>query len=226
MKRKRADRTGEVHNYLTVEALHAIKHGNGNSIWRCRCRCGKTVIIVDSDFVSGRTKSCGCRGEANRLKAVTKHGAARYKSTNGGRVTKTYTCWLSMKQRCYDPKVRHFRRYGGRGITVCDRWLHSFANFLEDMGEQPPGMEIDRRDNDGIYEPQNCHWVTQKQQASNRSTSLRITYGGKTQCASEWASETGFGRQMISQRFHKGWTPHQILTTPRFQRRMAEAPQK
>ena len=91
-----------------------------------------------------------------------------------------------MFQRCDNPKCKSYPRYGGRGIEICDRW-YDFANFIEDMGERPPGTSLDRIDNDGNYEPGNCRWATPKEQAQNMSTNINITIGGQTKCLAEWA---------------------------------------
>src|SRR5690242_18611490 len=97
--------------------------------------------------------------------AQRSHGMTRLPD---GRRRPTYTVWQQMKRRCTSPKVAEFHRYGGRGIKVCERWL-TFANFLADMGERPPGTTLDRKDNDGHYEPSNCRWVSREANARNRS---------------------------------------------------------
>lgn len=99
-----------------------------------------------------------------------------------------YCSWSSMKSRCCNPKDKDYHKYGRRGIIVCERWLNSFHDFLEDMGPRPgKGYSIERRDNDGNYCPKNCYWGTDKQQARNRRSSLKITYCGETKCLAEWA---------------------------------------
>lgn len=124
-------------------------------MYLCQCDCGKTHISARTFLRRGDTKSCGCA----RWKA--KHGHNRM----GGR-SATYQTWHGMLQRCTNPNVSRYRRYGGRGIAVCDRW-RIFGNFLEDMGERPHGKTLDRIDNDGNYEPMNCRWATPKEQSAN-----------------------------------------------------------
>jgi len=122
------------------------------------CDCGNHNIVLHSNLRNGTTKSCGCiRRQCARDKFKT-HGKTK---------SKTYSSWASMKTRCTNPLVHQFRLYGGIGITVCERW-NSFENFLEDMGERPNGMSIDRIDSNGNYEPSNCKWSTQSEQAKNR----------------------------------------------------------
>jgi hypothetical protein len=111
------------------------------------------------------------------------HGHAKH-----GAKSLTYRAWEGMRKRCMNPRAKNYDRYGGRGIRVCARW-DDFANFLADMGEQPAGKQIERRDNDGNYEPNNCCWATKKEQAQNRSTSRPVTYLGRTQTLMEWCEE-------------------------------------
>lgn len=123
----------------------------------CRCDCGTIKVVALSAIRAGETKSCGCHRRA--LKPRLRHGG----KVNGAE-TRTYNSWRCMKARCYNPKDPYYHRYGARGICVSDRWLHSFENFVADMGERPPGMTIDRINNDGDYEPSNCKWSTPAEQ--------------------------------------------------------------
>lgn len=114
----------------------------------------------------------------------------------------TYECWTNMKTRCFNPAYKHFDRYGGRGITMCARWL-SFENFLDDMGPKPDGLTIERRDNDGNYEPSNCYWATRREQSLNRKTSHFATVDGVSLCAHDWAKWLGVSLNAFHTRVRK-----------------------
>lgn len=129
-----------------------------------------------------------------------------------GSDTATYQSWASMKTRCYNPKNKSYEHYGGRGITVCDRWL-KFENFLEDMGERPGGMSIDRVDTSLGYYPENCRWATQKQQQRNRSDNWLIEYNGQKRCLSEWSELLGINRHTLTRRL-KSWSVERAFTAP------------
>jgi hypothetical protein len=122
-----------------------------------------------------------------------------------------------MRERCFDPSVRQYPNYGGRGIVVCDRWRYSFENFKADMG-QPPTREhsVDRIDNDGNYEPGNCRWATTLEQSRNKRTNVVITAFGETKIVTDWMKDPRckIGRFAVDRRLKKGWTPEEALTCP------------
>jgi hypothetical protein len=126
--------------------------------------------------------------------------------------TSTYNSWVGMKQRCLNPKNPKFSIYGNRGISVCDRWLKSFENFLEDMGNAPDRMSIERIDNNGNYEPKNCKWATNKEQSNNRRSNKLITYKGETLGVCEWSKRLGAGISLVTYRLKQGWNPISAIT--------------
>lgn len=124
----------------------------------------------------------------------------------------TYITWQRMKQRCQCPSASDFKHYGGRGIRVCERW-QTFDNFAADMGQRPDGMQLDRIDNSGHYEPVNCRWVTKQANARNRRSNVVLTVDGVTMTAVEWGEKTGLGETILS-RLSRGWTPERAVKTP------------
>ena len=127
-------------------------------VWLCRCDCGKNTEVIGNYLTSGHTRSCGCL----RARPII-HGHSLKKNRSP-----TYTSWIDMRHRCYNQLDIGFMKYGGRGIKICDRWKDNFKNFLEDMGERPPGKTLDRKDNNLGYYKWNCRWATKSEQAYNR----------------------------------------------------------
>jgi len=155
---KRNKLEGLVFGKLTVIKLD-YKDNYGHLIWLCKCSCGNITKLKSTALLNRGTKSCGCY-RIDRIKETrTTHGLSKHF---------LYPTYISMLNRCYNPKTKCYFNYGERGIKVCDRWLESFENFLEDIGEKPEGLTLDRINNDGDYEKDNCRWVTYKEQNNNR----------------------------------------------------------
>lgn len=162
--------------------------------WECICDCGKTVVVRQTNLRTGHTTSCGCsRKGVNRT-----HGMSK---------TSTSKSWEGMRQRCYNPNNNSYHRYGGRGITVCERWRESFENFLEDMGPAPEGHSIERKDNNGNYEPDNCRWANKREQSLNRRTSRLVTAHGRTLTIKEWADLCGLPYLPLYKKFRRRGFP-------------------
>jgi hypothetical protein len=127
--------------------------------------------------------------------------------------SKEYHTWIKMRARCENPNTPRFERWGGRGISVCERWKH-FENFLTDMGRQPDGTSLDRIDNDGNYGPTNCRWATRIEQANNRISNRRVEFKGEVKTVAEWARLLKFKPLTLIMRLRRGWSPYKALTGP------------
>ena len=177
----------------------------GASAWYCTCDCGETQVYARStDLRRGDSQSCGCATGALIAAANTVHGMSR---------TRVYKVWRAMHDRCYNSNNANYYLYGGRGIRVCKRWF-SFDTFRTDMGERGPGLSLERRNNDGMYSPQNCHWATHTEQGNNKRTNVRIQVGGRVQTIAQWARETEQPPLRIWQRLSRGWSAERAVSTP------------
>lgn len=171
-----------------------------HAYWLCECACGGFKVVEGRSLRSGNTRSCGCISKP--------HGMT------GKRI---YRIWKNMKSRCNwgSKDSVNFRRYQGRGITVCDEWkvFEVFLQWALDNGYQDD-LTIDRIDNDGSYSPNNCRWVTRQRQSNNMSSNHYITYNGKSQTIADWARELKIKSDTLSKRIRIGWTEEKALTTP------------
>lgn len=192
-----------VYGMLTV-IWRAGRDKHGVTTWLCWCECGHTCTSPLFPLRNGRTQSCGCVRRELIGNRTRKHGKTS---------TREYHIWCGMKARCGNPKNRVYPNYGGRGITVCDRWLNSFDNFIADVGYAPSeDYSIDRIDTNGNYEPGNVRWATDQEQANNTRTVTMLTAFGKTQSTTQWARETGIDRRLICQRIALGWTHERAVS--------------
>jgi len=192
---------------LTVVA-DEVKDKNNRWANLCRCACGSEKLIAAHNLRRGLSTSCGCLTLERTKETHTTHGC-----TVGGKQSSEYTSWLAMRDRCTNPNNANWSRYGGRGIKVCERWLISFENFLLDMGQKPsPNHSIERINVNGDYEPLNCTWATDAEQALNRSDSKVITAFGKSQPVKAWESEVCIKSSTIRARLARGWSAEDALS--------------
>lgn len=181
------------------------KDRRGSGLLECLCSCGRTKTFLAYNLKSGHTKSCGCASTKRLVALNTKHGL------HG---TREHNIWASMRQRCNDKNHKYWHRYGGRGITVCARW-DSFDNFLIDMGRCPSGKQLDRRDNNKGYSPENCRWVTAKEQQNNRSDTVWLEHNGKKQPLTTWAKELNLSPSLLRARMYRGWRVPKLFQPPK-----------
>ena len=182
----------------------------------CRCECGLVKEYLFYSLRSGNTRSCGCLSRDIAGDGARKHGFSG---------SSEYHIWLGMRVRCRKEEDGGDRRYGGRGITVCDRWRNSFEAFYSDMGPRPsPKHSIDRIKNDGNYELLNCRWATSKQQMRNTRVNRLIEHNGETRCLADWAEHYGLRPEILYGRLvTAGWTFEKSVGMPASKRSTARS---
>lgn len=169
-------------------------------VWLCECDCGNTKEVIGYNLIKGRTQSCGCLQRERTSAASLKHG----QSVATGN-TKEYRVWGGIKARCYNENHEHYANYGGRGIKMCPEWKDDFEQFYKDMGKCPEDKtSIDRIDNDGDYEPNNCRWATQMEQNHNTRMNVWLEHDGKRMVFNEWMRELRVSESFINDRLRKG----------------------
>ena len=181
------------------------KSPSGGKRWTFKCDCGRVVTTVLSEVVRGKSKSCGCFRHESLVASHTTHGMS---------FSPEYRSWVEMKRRCYNHKSIGWKNYGGRGITVCERWINNFKAFLDDMGLQPFGTSIDRIDSNGPYCNENCRWATAREQGSNRKSNRLLTMWGFTFTLGKWAAMYGLNKSTLLARVNRGWSLSKALTAP------------
>lgn len=213
---------GDRFGRLVVTQINTGKTKHGKWLHTCKCDCGAERTYIHGNLVRGLSQSCGCVGVERMKSGIAKtHGLS-----NGPE-------WLAhrnMLNRCYNPRNIGYPRYGGRGITVCERWRgpDGFKNFYADMGprpEGPPKHSLGRIDNDGPYAPGNCRWETYVEQGRNQSSNRLITFRGVTKTMADWARHLGCTKAVLHRRIDwAGWDVGRALTTPVQPRAKRKAP--
>lgn len=185
----------------------AGQNKDGRVIYKCLCECGKYVPILAKLLSNGATRSCGC------LKSdITKERNTKAGKAHGQAASPTYSSWRAMLRRCLIPGSPSYEHYGGRGITVCERWM-DIRNFIEDMGIRPgTRYSIDRIDCNGNYEKSNCRWATKKEQSRNRNCCHKVTLMGRTATVAEWSEISGIPDSTIYQRLAKGMPVEEVFS--------------
>lgn len=193
------DITGQKFGRLT--ALNFSHKMRDKSYWSCLCDCGKKKNIRADGLKNGNTRSCGCL----QKEKATIHGI---------RYTRLYKIWKGIKQRCYNEKSTNYKNYGGRGITICYEWKNNAEVFYDwaIANGYEEELTIDRINNDGNYEPNNCRWTTNKEQARNKRSNINIEFQGQTKCLKEWAEILGIKYRTLASRINKyGWSVEEAL---------------
>lgn len=198
------DLTGEKFGRLKVIKYNG-SNKNGRALWLCQCDCGNTKTIIASSLLNGLTISCGCYNKEHSKEIHSKHKQS---------YSKLYKVWNAMKTRCYNRNFMYYCNYGGRGIKICDEWKDfiNFYNWAIQNGYKE-GLTIDRINNDDDYKPNNCRWITRKQQNNNMRKNILIEYNGKKQTISEWANEYNLSRVALYYRLKRKWDIEKALTT-------------
>lgn len=202
---KRLELTGCVFGRLTV-IEYAGNSRAGQSLWRCRCDCGKETVVLGRNLKGGVTSSCGCLLREQSSARITARNL-----THGQTGTRLYKVRGEMRRRCENEHAQNYPLYGGRGVKVCERWL-KFEAFFEDMREgYARGLTLDRIDVNGGYCKENCRWVTAEEQAQNRRNTILIA-GVSLR---KYCRDNGISYDMAYQRTRRGWTAEDAVSLPR-----------
>lgn len=198
------DLTDRKFNRLTV--IKRIENHNNRIYYLCQCDCGNYIKVMGKNLKNNNTKSCGC---------LQKEKVGNLNKTHNLSNSRIYKLWLGIKKRCYNSKSKSYLGYGSRGIIMYDEWLNDFMSFYNwSMSNgYKEDLSIDRIDVNGNYEPNNCRWVTQKEQCNNRSNNHLINYNGETYTLSEWSNKLNINRGTLNSRINKlKWTVEKAFT--------------
>lgn len=185
---------------------------NKRSMWLCKCDCGKEKIISSKNILTNNVRSCGCLKD----KGFTKGDVVK-----GGHKNRLYKVYKSMIHRCYYPKEKAYKNYGGKGVIVCEEWLKSYPTFEKwaldngyDINAPFGKCTLDRIDVNGNYEPSNCRWVDMKAQLNNTTWNIKLTANGETLTFEEWSNKLGVNINTLRSRYRKGMSDEKIINTP------------
>lgn len=203
MPNHRLELMGQRFGMLTV-IERAESKKNGAVRWKCLCDCGNSTIVEGRELKRGKSRSCGCRKAEAMREANTTHGKTH---------TRLFSIWTGMKNRCSNVNDEHYERYGRRGITVCEEWLHDFEAFYNWAMAHgyADSLSIDRIDNDKGYSPNNCQWATPTEQANNRSTNRIVSFGGRDLTVAQWCKRLGAKINIVYARLGYGWSIEESL---------------
>lgn len=186
--------------YGMLIAIEELPKLNGMRQWRLKCDCGGERIALQKTFANGKMRSCGC----DDMHSNVKHRLSK---------TPEYRAWINMKTRCSSDSAPYFEYYGGRGITVCDRWLSSFEKFYSDMGKRPGSAHsVDRIDVNGNYEPDNCRWATGSEQSRNQRRNHIVEFGGRVMTLAEAVESSPVPYNTVLYRLKRGWQVDDAVT--------------
>jgi len=196
------DLTGLTFGRLTV--LRRSENRGDRVVWLCKCECGQEKSIEANSLRTGKTKSCGCLLSETMRKRQYKHGFGN---------ERLWIIWRNMIDRCTNTKHPNYRRYGGRGTSVCNEWKNNYLAFKSWAlsHSYADNLTIDRTDNNGNYEPDNCKWVTTDVQDYNKRNTVYITIGNETKNLKEWSRTSGLSKNLIYSRFKRGWRGADLL---------------
>ena len=201
------DMTGEKHNRLLVVSYFGKDKGR-KSMWLCKCDCGKKCIVDGYKIRTGKTKSCGCLSSELAKERLTTHGMSS---------SRIYSIHNAMNERCFNSNTIEYHNYGGRGITVCEEWKgrKGFENFAKWSFENgyADNLSIDRIDVNGNYEPNNCRWITHKEQCNNTRFNKIIEYQGEKHTLKEWSEILKIPYKRLKRRLDLGWNVEKAFET-------------
>lgn len=215
MQSKFHPKVGDRFGKFTLESAATC---DANSVWVCRCECGITEDRIPNKLRRsvrvGKTPMCHPCIRKQSSDIHTTHGHMKR-----GMVSPTWISWDAMRARCTRPAHEAFHHYGGRGITICDRWM-KFENFVADMGDRPSRRHsIERIDVNGHYEPENCYWATWAEQGNNKRDNRVVTYQGQPYTVRQLSNKTGIGHSTLIMRLNRGMSPEEAVETPLIVRR-------